>query len=159
MTGPAADAWRTEPQDACSEEAARLMAELDAVLAALCGDSGAARFDPAQMRAPGCACLLARDGHGQAQACGALRPLPEGPPGTAEIKRMYARTPGRGMGAALLTALLEEARQRGYRQVWLETRRVNARALAFYRRQGFADIPGYGRYASREDAICLGLRL
>jgi len=159
VTASAAGPWRIETQDACSEEAACLMAELDAVLAALCGDSGAARFNPAQMQAPGCAFLVARDGQGQAQACGALRPLPEGPPGTAEIKRMYARPPARGIGAALLAALLDEARRQGYRRVWLETRRINARALAFYRRQGFVEIPGYGRYAGREDARCLGLAL
>ncbi|MBB2487226.1 GNAT family N-acetyltransferase [Mitsuaria sp. WAJ17] len=135
------------------------MGELNALLAALCGDSGAARFDPAQMHAPGSAFLVARDVLGQAQACGALRLLPDGPPGTAEIKRMYARTRGRGIGAALLAALLDEARRQGYRRVWLETRRSNARALAFYRRQGFAEIPGYGHYAGREDAVCLGLAL
>ena len=145
--------------DACSEEADLLMRELNAVLAEVSGDSGAARFDPVRSRDPACAFMVARDERGRAQGCGALRPLPEGPPGTAEIKRMYARPGHRGVGAALLAALLREARRLGYHRVWLETRRVNARALAFYRRQGFTEIPGYGPYVDREDAACLGLSL
>ena len=44
----------------------------------------------------------------------------------------------------------------GYRAVWLETRRVNARAVAFYGRHGYAVIPNYGKYAGRPDAECLG---
>lgn len=159
MSDAAPTRWRIEPEDACSEDAAALMGELNAQLAALSGDSGAARFDPAQMQAAGCAFLVARDAQGQAQGCGALRPLPDGPPGTAELKRMYARPRGRGLGTAVLAALLDEARRLGYRRIWLETRRINARALAFYRRQGFTEIPGYGRYAKRDDAACLGLTL
>ena len=159
MSGIAAPRWHIEPCDARSEDAAALMDELNALLAALSGDSGAARFDPSQMQSTGCAFLLARDGQGQAQGCGALRPLPEGPPGTAEIKRMYARARGQGLGAALLAALLDEARRLGYRRVWLETRRVNASALAFYQQQGFTEIPGYGHYAGRTDAACLALPL
>ena len=151
--------WHVEPLDACSEEASLLMRELNAVLAAISGDSGAARFDPSRSQAAGSAFLVARDERGRAQGCGALRPLPEGPPGTAEIKRMYARPGHRGVGAALMAALLREARRQGYRRVWLETRRLNARALAFYRRQGFTEITGYGGYAGREDAACLGLTL
>lgn len=151
--------WHIAPLDACSSEAAALMSELNAVLAALSGDSGAARFDPAQMQAPGCAFLVARDSRGRAQGCGALRPLPAGPEGTAELKRMYARPGQRGVGRAVLVALLREARHQGYRRVWLETRRINTRALDFYRRQGFVEIPNYGSYVGRDEAVCLGLTL
>lgn len=151
--------WHVAPLDACSREASALMQELNAVLTALSGDSGAARFDPAQMLEPGCAFLAARDSRGRAQGCGALRPLSAGPAGTAELKRMYARPGHRGVGAALLAALLQEARRLGYRHVWLETRRANQRALAFYRRHGFAEIPNYGSYVGREEAVCLGLTL
>lgn len=156
---PGLPRWHIETLDACSEEAGLLMQELNGVLASISGDSGAARFDPSRSQDPGCAFLVARDERGRAQGCGALRPLPEAPPGTAEVKRMYARPGHRGVGAALMAALLREARRQGYRRIWLETRRINARALAFYRRQGFMEIPGYGPYAGRADAACLGLTL
>lgn len=151
--------WPVARLDACSDEARTLMGELDAVLTALSGDSGAARFDARQMQTPGCCFLVARDAQGRAQGCGALRPLDAGPPGTAEIKRMYARPGHPGLGAALLVALLEEARVQGYRRVWLETRRINTRAVHFYLRHGFVEIPNYGGYAGREEAVCLGLTL
>ncbi|TXD68617.1 GNAT family N-acetyltransferase, partial [Mitsuaria sp. TWR114] len=59
-------------------------------------------------------------------------------------------------GAALLAALEREALAMGYRALWLETRRVNERALRFYRRHGYSEIPRYGAYVDRPDAVCLG---
>ena len=59
------------------------------------------------------------------------------------------------LGAAL-AALERQAQAFGYRAVWLETRRVNERAVAFYARHGYAVIPNYGKYAGRPDAVCLG---
>lgn len=159
LRAPGLPRWHVAPLDACSAEAGTLMRELNEVLAAISGDSGAARYDPSRSQDPGCAFVVARDALGRAQGCAALRPLPEGPPGTAEIKRMYARPGHQGVGSALLAALLKEARRQGYLRVWLETRRINTRALAFYQRQGFAEIPGYGGYAGRQDAVCLGLTL
>lgn len=47
---------------------------------------------------------------------------------------------GRGIGARLLTDLLEEAARRGCRDVQLEVRADNAAALALYRRFGFAPL-------------------
>ena len=65
----------------------------------------------------------------------------------------------RGVGAALLAHLEAAAAGFGYAQAWLETRRVNTRAVAFYRQHGYADIPNYGKYAGRTDALCLGKRV
>lgn len=46
----------------------------------------------------------------------------------------------RGIGQALLDALLDEARRRGASAVFLEVRVENDAALALYRRNGFADL-------------------
>jgi ribosomal protein S18 acetylase RimI-like enzyme len=134
------------------EEARALIAALDAALAAICGDSGAKSFDANDVRGPRAVFLLARDTGGQAVGCGALRPIDAE---VAELKRMYAR-PGSGAGSYLLSELERRALAFGYRAIWLETRRVNGRAVAFYERQGYRTIPNYGRYVGREDAVCLG---
>jgi len=143
------------PADPDSSEARLLIGELEAALAALCGDSGAGSFDPAGVRGPGAVFLIARDGQGAALGCGALRPLA---PAVAELKRMYAR-PGSGAGACLLAALEAQAAAFGYREVCLSTRRVNVRALAFYARNGYGTAENYGRYAGREESVCLCKRL
>jgi GNAT superfamily N-acetyltransferase len=143
------------PADPDSADARALMAELDAALAAICGDSGAGSFDPADVRGPGSVFLVARDSDGEAVGCGALRPLV---PGVAELKRMYARA-GSGAGRHVLAALEEQAARFGYRELWLSTRRVNLKALAFYGRNGFETVENYGRYVGRKKSVCLGKRL
>lgn len=142
------------PLDPDSAEARGLIQELDDALAAICGDSGSGSFDPADVRGPRSIFLVARAA-GVALGCGALRPLA---PGVAELKRMYAR-PGSGAGRWLLTALEAQAAGFGYREVWLSTRRVNERALAFYARYGYLPVANYGQYAGREASVCLGKRL
>ncbi|WP_244951161.1 GNAT family N-acetyltransferase [Pantoea septica] len=77
----------------------------------------------------------------------------------AELKRMFALPGSQGAGAALLHFLEQQARLEGYRELWLETRRVNARALAFYARHGFQPIAAFGPYAAMPHAQCLGKRL
>ena len=133
-------------------EARALIAELDAALGAICGDSGAQSFDANDVRGPRAVFLLARDVAGQAVGCSALRPIDAE---VAEVKRMYARA-GSGAGIYLLGELERRALAFGYRALWLETRRVNARAMAFYERHGYRVIPNYGRYAGREETVCLG---
>jgi len=140
------------PADPDCGEARVLIGELDAALAAICGDSGAQSFDANDVRGPRSVFLLARDAAGGAVGCGALRPIDDD---IAEVKRMYAR-PGSGAGVQLLGELERRALQFGYREVRLETRKVNLRAVAFYERHGYRVIPNYGKYAGREDAICLG---
>ena len=100
--------------------------------------------------------LLARENSGAAVGCGGVRPLQ---PGVGEIKRMYAAQPGLGIGAALLAALEVEARARGYRELWCETRRVNEAAVRFYKGRGYAVRDNYGRYAGRSEAVCFNKAL
>ena len=47
---------------------------------------------------------------------------------------------GEGTGAALLTALVDEADKRGYEEVLLEVREDNPRARRLYLRHGFTEV-------------------
>jgi GNAT superfamily N-acetyltransferase len=158
MTAPLIVISRCDPEHL---DARQLVEELSATLAGITGDSGKASFTPEDARLPRSLFVVARDVHGQLLGCGALRPL-EGESetdATAELKRMYARPGTQGVGAALLDYLECSAREFGYARLWLETRRVNARAVEFYVRHGYAPIANFGKYVGRADAICLGKAL
>ncbi|HWT43844.1 MAG TPA: GNAT family N-acetyltransferase, partial [Sphingopyxis sp.] len=60
--------------------------------------------------------------------------------GDIELKRIYSlsRFHGSGLGAALMQRALEAAQ--GHRRLLLGVYAQNERALAFYRKQGFADL-------------------
>jgi GNAT superfamily N-acetyltransferase len=113
---------RIEACDPGSLEACTLVEELSATLAAITGDGGASSFAAADTRVPRSLFVIARDDDGALLGCGALRPLDKH---TAEIKRVYARPGTHGVGAALLAHIEREAARFGYRQCWLETRKVN----------------------------------
>lgn len=132
-----------------------LIDALSARLAAITGSDGRRHFQP-DAQAPRSCFLLAMEGAAPV-GCGALRPLD--PPDVAEIKRMYAHLPGRGIGSRLLAALEERARGFGYRLVRLETRKVNQIAVAFYLRHGYAVCDNYGPYVGRAEAVCFEKRI
>ncbi|WP_312513862.1 GNAT family N-acetyltransferase [Massilia sp.] len=150
---------RVAAADPASAEALALIAQLDAALLAITGDSGASSFDPRDVIGEGTAFVIAYDEQGEALGCGALRSI-EGD--VAELKRMYAR-PGSGAGAVILAELERRAAAFGYRRLWLSTRRVNARAVSFYERHGYSPVPPYGRYIGRDTgrnaSVCLGREL
>ncbi|MFN7932467.1 MAG: GNAT family N-acetyltransferase [Bryobacteraceae bacterium] len=84
--------------------------------------------------------LVRIDGHPAATA--ALRPLSAE---TCEAKRLYV-TPayrGRGIAAALMARLIEEARTAGYRRICGDTFATMDTALAMYRRMGFVEVGPY----------------
>jgi GNAT superfamily N-acetyltransferase len=135
------------------DDARVLVEELSATLAGITGDSGKSSFSIDDARVARSLFVVARGEDGQLLGCGALRPL-DGDVG--EVKRMYARPGSKGVGAALLGHIEREAAGFGYRELWLETRRVNARAVGFYLGHGYAEIPNYGKYVGRPEAICLG---
>jgi GNAT superfamily N-acetyltransferase len=130
-----------------------LVEELSDALAAITGDSGKASYSPDDARVARSLFVVARGADGRLLGCGALRPL-DGDVG--EVKRMYARPGTQGVGAALLAHIEQAAAGFGYRALWLETRRVNLRAVGFYLKRGYGQIANYGKYAGRDDAICLG---
>lgn len=94
---------------------------------------------------------------GAAPACvAAARP--------AEIRRIYvdARWHGRGVAQALLSEALAEARRGNADRVWLGVWEHNPRALAFYRKSGFAVVGEHvfqlGQDSQRDWVLCRGVR-
>ena len=87
--------------------------------------------------------------------CGAVRRIGED---TAEIKRMYVRSAarGRGVGRAILEALVAEARRIGMQRLLLETGERQPEALGLYHSAGFVPAPRYGEYVGSPVSICLG---
>jgi ribosomal protein S18 acetylase RimI-like enzyme len=53
-----------------------------------------------------------------------------------------------------LRFLEEAASALGYREITLETRRVNHKAVAFYEKHGYTVTDNYGVYIGRDDAVC-----
>jgi len=68
---------------------------------------------------------------------------------------------GRGLGARLLEAVLDAARGRGVRSLYLEVRESNVAARALYASSGFSEMGRRRRYYRRpvEDALVLRLVL
>jgi putative acetyltransferase len=80
---------------------------------------------------------------GEMICTGALRRIDDG---TCELKRLWLLNEyhGQGLGYRMLQELLTIARDMGYRRIWLETDPVaQSRALEFYKRSGFHEIPSY----------------
>jgi GNAT superfamily N-acetyltransferase len=110
---------------ACFEGLERELAELDR------------RYAPPEGR------LLLLEDRGEAVGCAAFRVLA---PGVAEGRRLYVRPSarGKGLGGALVLALLEDARAAGVRTFRLETLPGKmSEAAALYRALGFREIPPY----------------
>jgi putative acetyltransferase len=98
--------------------------------------------------------LVARDAAtGTAIGCGALRALGDE---RAEIKRMYVVPEARGTGVsvAILQALEDAARERGWRYLVLETGTEQPDAIRFYEREGYERIPNFGAYAGSDISVC-----
>lgn len=76
-----------------------------------------------------------------------------------ELKRLWLLTDyhGRGLGYRMIAELFSFAREKAYKRIWLQTDAVfQSRALDFYRRLGFYEIP---RYTDRTDDIAMEMML
>ena len=102
----------------------------------------------------------ARSANGELLGIGGLKELDAG---HGEIKTMHtaAAARGQGVGRALLEALLDEARRRGYVRVSLETGTSDAfrPARALYASFGFRPGPPFADYANTEHNLCMTLPL
>src|SRR5450830_368523 len=146
--------------DADSADAQQLLQDLSDTLLGINGDSGRSSFDANETRGGRGGFFIARNSDGELLGCAALRPLGgDNNSSIGELKRMYARPGQAGVGAALVAHVENMARQYAYAEVWLATRLANGRAVAFYRKHGYADIPAYGKYVGAEQSICLGKTL
>jgi putative acetyltransferase len=76
--------------------------------------------------------------------CGGIAPLRGGDPDTCELKKMYFLPEARGLGKGReLIALLEkEARDKGFRQVYLETIARMEAANRLYQKAGYLPLSG-----------------
>lgn len=127
-----------------------LIQALSEQLFQITGNSGASSFSEENFPADRAVFLVAlRDG--EPVGCGGLRPLTDE---VCEVKRMYAKYPGQGIGGEILHHLEMDARELGYQAIWLETRRVNEQAVSFYRARGYRERENYGRYVNRPEAVC-----
>ena len=87
---------------------------------------------------------------------GAIRQLEDD---ICELKRLWllSQYHGKGLGYRMLQELFSFAREKGYKRIWLQTDAVQqSRALEFYRRLGFHEIP---RYTDRTDDIAMEMPL
>jgi GNAT superfamily N-acetyltransferase len=109
----------------------------------------AAHFGPAlqeaELRDPRRITLVAEEaGRAAGYAQLARGPAPESVTGPApmEIVRFYVDRPWHGGGVAqtLMAAAASMARAAGARTLWLGVWERNERAIAFYRKSGFADV-------------------
>ncbi|WP_242975805.1 GNAT family N-acetyltransferase [Desulfosporosinus sp. FKB] len=134
-----------------SSDAISLMDDLSECLQDITGDSGKNSFDAKDVCNDRAIFVIARNQSGKAIGCGAFRPMDET---TAEVKRMYAKDKGMGIGNKILSYLEHRAHDIGYETLRLETRIINAKAVSFYERNGYRKIPNYGKYAERVNSIC-----
>lgn len=142
-----------------SEDARRLVAALDAGLAAV--------YSPHERFGPNLKPEQLLDGRGEflvarvdgvAVACGAFR-LMDGE--TAEVKRMYVEPGHRGLGVgrAVLGRLEEMAVAAGARRLVLETGVHQREAIGLYRSAGYRPVECWGEYAAAVTSRCFEKRL
>ncbi len=93
---------------------------------------------------------MARDETGKLLGIVLLKPLATG---TAEIKRLFVdpEARGEGLGRKLVGRLLEEAREIGYEQVFLDTGTYMPAAHRLYQSFGFRDTDPYPGSENDED--------
>jgi putative acetyltransferase len=116
-------------------------------------------FDASKLRAPDVTLWTAWN-EGTLLGCAALKELS---PTQGEVKSM--RTPvslrRQGAGRALLEHLLRVSRDRGYRELFLETgcHPAFAPAQALYRSVGFRDCGPFGSYEDNGNSVFMFLKL
>ena len=100
--------------------------------------------------------FLIAEGDGAPVGCGGFRRCEQGPPATAEVKRLFVVPAGRGAGVArfLMHELERAAFAAGYQQMWLETGTKQPEALGLYAAMGYDRIPPYGEYKHSPDSVC-----
>ena len=98
---------------------------------------------PGKYAPPAGELMLAYSPAGETLGCVAVRPL-EGV-AVCEMKRLYVRPAarGRGIGKALVAAIIGSAEELGYAEMKLDTLPTMPEAFALYQRFGFLVIPAY----------------
>ena len=150
---------RIEIDDVSRPEVLALLEEHLRDMYELSPPSAVFAFDASKLRAPGVVFWTAWE-DGVLLGCAALQELS---PTRAEIKSM--RTPvslrRRGAGRALLNHILQVSRERGYRELLLETGNQPAfgAAQALYRSVGFRECGPFADYEENGFSVFMSLRL
>ena len=137
---------RIERVDAHSAEALALVQayldEIDPMFPDGLDPTQSVTAEPDELTPPHGAFLVARDADGTAIGCGGVKLLD---PQTAELKRIWLAPSarGRGLGAELLAALEDAARELGATQGRLDTNAKFESALAMFRTHGWSEVPAY----------------
>lgn len=97
---------------------------------------------------PPAGCFLLALADDRAVGCVGLQPVDAA---TAEIKRMWVHPAQRrtGLGSRLLNAVEDQARERGYTRLLLDTHRALTAAVRFYTKHGYRSV---ARYNDNPDA-------
>ncbi|WP_420646145.1 GNAT family N-acetyltransferase [Vibrio parahaemolyticus] len=130
-----------------------LVAELNSLLSQITNDSGESSFssDAFDSSKDGCIVVYLNK---VAVACGVFR-LHQNE--VCELKRMYSNKPG--AGGYLLKQLECYAVEKGYKKAVLSTRRINLKAVNFYKRNSYSESGEYGKYVGVKRSICLSKAL
>ena len=116
-------------------------------------------FDAAKLRQPQITFWTAWDVD-ELLGCAALKELTQ-TEGEVKSMRTPARLRGRGVGRALINHILQVARERGYRELFLETGNHPAFAPAqtLYRSAGFRECGPFGSYEENGSSVFMSLEL
>ena len=116
-------------------------------------------FDASKLRAPGIAFWTAWE-DGTLLGCAALKEL-SATQGEVKSMRTPARLRRRGVGRALLNHIVHVARERGYRELLLETgsHPAFAPAQTLYRSVGFRECGPFGSYKDTGFSVFMSLQL
>jgi GNAT superfamily N-acetyltransferase len=143
----------THPNE--DERVINLINKLNDSLVNISGSDGAKRANLDDFTQENALFIIALSGK-DAVACGGFRPLL---PKICEVKRMFSLEKGKGLGRKILSALETAAKQFNYQYVYLETRKNNDNAVAFYLKNGYRIIENYGIYRERKEAVCFSKEL
>jgi len=107
-------------EDPNSSDDIHMMGELSNTLEYITGNSGKSSFKPSDVCGQRAIFAIARNQGGDAVGCGAIRPIDDN---TAELKRMYAKEEGIGVGTKVLSYLETKAQEMCYsvlrNQFWM----------------------------------------
>jgi putative acetyltransferase len=140
-------------EDPAQPDVETLLALSDAYHAELYPAESNHLLDVQELRTPRTTFLVARlDG----EAVGTIA-MVAGPPGEAEIKRLFVTEQTRGLrlGARLLDALEAEARSAGIQVLRLETGIRQPEAIGLYRKAGYRECAPFGAYAQAPDPLSI----